>query len=71
MHVDVLKSACDTLGWSYNVVGNELIVTDAKQVSSLYGEFALKLNLVTNEVLYNTFYMPNAILLFVVFLFVF
>ena len=55
MHVDVLKSACDTLGWSYNVVGNELIVTDAKQVSSLYGEFALKLNLVTNEVLYNTF----------------
>ena len=61
MHVDVLKSACDTLGWSYNVVGNELIVTDAKQVSSLYGEFALKLNLVTNEVLYNTFYMPNAI----------
>lgn len=61
MHVDVLKSACDTLGWSYNVVGNELIVTDAKQVSSLYGEFALKLNLVTNEVLYNTFYIPNAI----------
>ena len=60
MHVEVLKSACETLGWSYNISGNELIVTDAKQNSRLYGEFALKLNLLTNEVTYNTFYMPNA-----------
>lgn len=54
MHVEVLKSACETLGWSYNISGNELIVTDAKQNSRLYGEFALKLNLLTNEVTYNT-----------------
>jgi hypothetical protein len=60
MHVDVLKSACDTLGWTYKVSGNELLVTDANQGSKLYGEYALKLNLTTNEVTYNTFYMPNA-----------
>lgn len=60
MHVDVLKSACDTLGWVYTVQNNTLIVSDAKQQSKLYGEFALKLNLTTNEVTYNTFYMPNA-----------
>lgn len=60
MHVDVLKSACDALGWIYKVTGNELLVIDAKQGNSLYGEFALKLNLTTNEVTYNTYYMPNA-----------
>ena len=61
MHVDVLKSACDTLGWTYSVKGNELLVTDANQGTKLYGEFALKLNLTTNEVTYNTYYMPNAV----------
>lgn len=61
MHVDVLKSACNTLGWTYKVIGNELLVTDAKQGRRLYGEFALKLNLTTNEVTYNTYYMPNAV----------
>ena len=60
MHIDVLKSACDALGWTYRVNGNELIVTDAKQSSQLYGEYALKLNLLTNEVTYNTYYMPDA-----------
>ena len=60
MHVDVLKSACETLGWTYKITGNELIVTDAKQNTRLYGEYALKLNLSTNEVTYNTYYMPNA-----------
>ena len=61
MHVDVLKSACEALGWTYHVVSNELLVTDAKQNTKLYGEFALKLNLTTNEVTYNTYYMPNAV----------
>jgi hypothetical protein len=60
MHVDVLKSACDTLGWLYSIKENELFVTDAKQGTQLYGEYALKLNLTTNEVTYNTYYMPNA-----------
>ena len=60
MHVDVLKSACETLGWTYSIRGNELLVTDANQGTKLYGEFALKLNLSTNEVTYNTYYLPNA-----------
>lgn len=60
MHVDVLKSACDTLGWTYSIRDNELLVTDAQQGTLLYGEYALKLNLRTNEVTYNTYYMPNA-----------
>ena len=60
MNVDVLKSACDALGWTYTIADNDLVVTDAKQNSQLYGEFALKLNLVTNEVTYNTFYMSEA-----------
>lgn len=60
MHVDVLKSACDALGWQYSIQNNILTVSDAKQNSRLYGEFALKLNLSTNEVTYNTYYMPNA-----------
>ena len=60
MRVDVLKSTCDTLGWSYTIKGNELLVTDARQGARLYGEYALKLNLTSNEVTYNTYYMPNA-----------
>lgn len=60
MRVDLLQSACDNLGWTYTVKGNELFVTDAKQETRLYGEYALKLNLTTNEVTYNTYYMPNA-----------
>lgn len=61
LHVDVLKSTCDALGWTYRIAGNELLVTDAKQSEKLYGEFALKLNLTTNEVTYNTYYMPDAV----------
>lgn len=61
MNTEVLKSACDALGWAYHVQGNILIVSDANQGSQLYGEYALKLNLVTNEVTYNTYYVPNAI----------
>lgn len=60
MNVNVLRSACDTLGWSYYVKGDELVVTDANQGAQLYGEFALKLNLSSNEVTYNTYYLPNA-----------
>jgi len=60
MHIEVLKNACDSLGWNYHISGNELFVTDAKQETQLYGEFALRLNLITNEVTYNTYYMPNA-----------
>ena len=61
MNVDVLKEACDTLGWKWHMDGDNLIVTNAKQDSRLYGEYALKLNTKSNQVTYNTFYVPNAI----------
>lgn len=60
MNADILKSACESLGWEFTIQNNILTVTDAKQSSKLYGEYALKLNLTTNEVTYNTYYMPDA-----------
>lgn len=53
MNVQVLKSACESLGWSYNLHGNIMTVTDVGQDVSLYGEYALRLNIETNEVVYN------------------
>ena len=60
MNAEVLKSACDSLGWEYTLNGNILTVLDVKQKRTLYGEFALRLNIDTNEVVYNTYYLPNA-----------
>lgn len=57
---EVLKKACDRLGWVYRVEGDVLTVINAKQASKLYGEYALKLDMSTNKVSYNTFYMPDA-----------
>lgn len=60
MNKDVLISACNALGWTYKLDGDVLTVSDVKQQATLYGEFALRLNARTNEVVYNTFYLPNA-----------
>lgn len=60
MNKDVLISACNALGWTYKLDGDVLTVSDVKQQTTLYGEFALRLNTRTNEVVYNTFYLPNA-----------
>lgn len=60
MNESILLAACDALGWNYLKSGNEITVKDVKQQSNLYGEYALKLNLATNEVSYNTYYLSNA-----------
>lgn len=60
MNIEVLKSACDSLGWTYTLKENILSVSDVKQKCTLYGEFALRLNVKTNEVVYNTYYLPDA-----------
>lgn len=60
MNMEVLKSACDSLGWTYTLKENILTVSDVKQKCTLYGEFALRLNVKTNEVVYNTYYLPDA-----------
>lgn len=60
MNAEVLKAACDSLGWIYALKGNILTVSDVKQNGPLHGEFALQLNMETNEVVYNTYYLPGA-----------
>lgn len=60
MNMEVLKSACDSLGWTYTLKENILTVSDVKHKYTLYGEFALRLNVKTNEVVYNTYYLPDA-----------
>lgn len=60
MNVEVLRQACDSLGWTYREQDQELIISDAQQGTRLYGEYALKIHLVTNVVSYNTYYMPSA-----------
>lgn len=60
MDMEVLKSACESLGWTYTLKGDILTVSDVKQKGTLYGEFALRLNVKTNEVVYNTYYLPDA-----------
>lgn len=60
MNAEVLKSACETLGWKYYIKDELLFVTEVGEGSNFYGEFALRLNLASNEVTYNTYYMPNA-----------
>ena len=57
---EVLKKACDELGWQYVQEGEVIIVKDVNQSSNLWGEYALKLDLKTNSVTYNTYYLPDA-----------
>ena len=60
LNPDVLKKACDSLGWKYSINGDVLTVSNANQSSNLYGEYALKLDIRTKKVTYNTYYMPDA-----------
>lgn len=60
MNANVLMAACETLGWKYSLQNNILLVTEVGNDSNFNGEFALRLDVSTNEVTYNTYYMPNA-----------
>ena len=60
MNANVLKAACEALGWQYSIQNNILLVTEVGSGFNFFGEFALKLDISTNEVTYNTYYMPNA-----------
>ena len=61
MNVDVLKSACDSLGWKYTIKGSILTISDTNQKQNMYGEYVLQLNISTNQVSYNTYYTTNAV----------
>lgn len=57
MNQQVLKIACDKLGWKYEIRNNELLITDINQKEKLYGEFALKVS--GDQVTYNSYYLKN------------
>lgn len=57
MNKDILKLACDKLGWKYKIQGEDLIVTDAKQQEKVYGEYVLKVS--GSTVTYNSYYLTN------------
>ena len=61
MNVDVLKSACDSLGWKYTIKGSILTISDTNHKQNMYGEYVLQLNISTNQVSYNTYYTTNAV----------
>ena len=61
MNVDVLKSACDSLGWKYTIKGSILTISDTNQKQNMYGEYVLQLNISTNQVSFNTYYTTNAV----------
>lgn len=60
MNAEVLKSACETLGWKYSIKNNLITISDANQKQNMYGEYILQLNITTNQVSYNTYYTPYA-----------
>lgn len=57
MNQQILKIACDKLGWKYEIKNNELLITDVKQNIQLHGEFALKVT--GDTVVYNSYYLKN------------
>ena len=60
MNAEVLKSACDSLGWKYSMKDSVITVSDANQTHNLYGEYILQVDVTTNKVTYNTYYTPDA-----------
>jgi hypothetical protein len=59
MNVEILKQACDTLGWTYKDQDGALLIFDVKNNTNMGGEFALKIS--NNQVVYNTYYLPDAL----------
>lgn len=57
MNQQVLKQACEKLGWKYEIRGDDLIVLDAKQKERVYGEYILKVS--GGIVTYNSYYLTN------------
>ena len=57
MNQQVLKVACDNLGWQYKIVNDELIIMDVGKQQDLHGEFVLKVK--GDQVIYNSYYIKN------------
>lgn len=57
MNQQILKIACDKLGWKYEIRANEFLITEISPKINLHGEFALKV--VGDQVVYNSYYLKN------------
>ena len=57
MNKEVLRKACDKLGWKYVEQGDDFLVTHLNRGEELYGEYALKLH--DGQVTYNSYYLSN------------
>lgn len=57
MNQQVLKVACDNLGWQYKIINDELIIMDVGKQQDLHGEFVLKVK--GDQVTYNSYYIKN------------
>lgn len=57
MNQQVLKVACDNLGWQYKILNDELIIMDVGKQQDLHGEFVLKVK--GDQVIYNSYYIKN------------
>lgn len=53
MNQQILKIACDKLGWKYEIRANEFLITEISPKINLHGEFALKV--VGDQVVYNSY----------------
>lgn len=58
MNKECLIAACQKLKWKYQVIGDELYVTDIGNEQSFFGEYALMLK--GNKVTYNSYYLGEA-----------
>lgn len=54
---NIMIEACSRLGWKFNQINGKLVINDAKQGSTLYGESAIEI--VGNRIRYNDYYMRN------------
>jgi hypothetical protein len=57
MNHQVLRKACDNLGWKHKVVNDELIILNTGDEQNLHGEFVLKVK--GDQVIYNSYYITN------------
>ena len=57
MNREVLKQACDKLGWKYKETTTEFVVTELNRGEHLHGEYALLLR--DGQVTYNSYYLTN------------
>ena len=55
---EVILDVIQKLGWAYEIINNEIIVSSVGSNSEMQGEYALKI--VGNRIIYNTYYLNNS-----------